>query len=61
MSEKARDERLKAALRENLRKRKMQARQRSAKAEDAGQPGEAAPGENPAGGAKQDPGDEAPE
>jgi hypothetical protein len=30
MSEKAREERLKVALRENLRKRKAQARQRSA-------------------------------
>jgi len=35
MSDKAREERLKAALRENLKKRKAQARQRSAGAGDA--------------------------
>jgi hypothetical protein len=38
MSEKAREERLKAALRENLRKRKAQARQRSAGVEDDAEP-----------------------
>ena len=35
MSEKAREERLKAALRENLRRRKAQARQRSVGGDEA--------------------------
>lgn len=62
MSEKAREERLKAALRENLRRRKAQARQRSAGDEsDAEVPASEAPASQKDGGGAATPEPKAPE